>query len=92
MVLVTPHLVEPLNPAAMPKAPGEKWESPSENDLFLNQYLGGDRSSQIAGPTSQQATKVAQHGKPPVVFGQVGFVAPPTPIVGSPAPVASGRE
>jgi pilus assembly protein CpaC len=41
VVLVTPHLVEGMNPDQVPSAPGEKWRDPNELDLFLNQDLGG---------------------------------------------------
>jgi pilus assembly protein CpaC len=42
MVLVTPRLVEAMNPDQVPTAPGEHWRDPSENDLFLNRDIGGE--------------------------------------------------
>jgi pilus assembly protein CpaC len=41
VVIVTPHLVSPLNPSQVPLLPGEKWHHPSELELFLNQDVGG---------------------------------------------------
>jgi len=42
VVLVTPRLVEALNPDQVPAAPGEHWRDPSENDLFINRDIGGE--------------------------------------------------
>ena len=41
VVLVTPQLVEAMNPDQVPSAPGEHWRDPNELELFLNQDLGG---------------------------------------------------
>lgn len=41
VILVTPRLVEGMNPKQVPEMPGERWAYPTEADLFLNQYLGG---------------------------------------------------
>jgi pilus assembly protein CpaC len=41
VVLVTPRLVEGMNPKQVPDLPGSRWIYPTENDLFLNSYLGG---------------------------------------------------
>ncbi|MDB5294414.1 MAG: flp pilus assembly protein secretin, partial [Phycisphaerales bacterium] len=41
VVLVTPRLVEGMNPKQVPELPGERWSHPSEADLFLRQYMGG---------------------------------------------------
>ncbi|HEX8912015.1 MAG TPA: type II and III secretion system protein family protein, partial [Humisphaera sp.] len=54
VVLVTPRLVEGMNPKQVPELPGARWSYPSENDLFLNAYLGGpgikDGSARRPGP------------------------------------------
>jgi len=42
VVLVTPRLVDAMNPAQVPAVPGENWRHPSENELFWNRDLGGD--------------------------------------------------
>jgi pilus assembly protein CpaC len=41
VVLVTPKLVEAMNPAQVPAVPGENWREPNEVELFLNQDIGG---------------------------------------------------
>jgi pilus assembly protein CpaC len=41
VVLVTPRLVEGLNPNQVPKLPGEFWRDPTELQLFANADLGG---------------------------------------------------
>lgn len=41
VVLVTPRLIEAMNPSQVPELPGERWNYPSESDLFIKQYLGG---------------------------------------------------
>ncbi len=52
IVLVTPRLVEGLNPAQVPTMPGEKWRNPSENDLFWNRDLGGEMPDSHKAPTT----------------------------------------
>jgi pilus assembly protein CpaC len=42
VVLVTPRLVEAMNPDQIPAAPGEHWRDPSENDLFISRDIGGE--------------------------------------------------
>ncbi|HWE00865.1 MAG TPA: pilus assembly protein N-terminal domain-containing protein [Tepidisphaeraceae bacterium] len=61
VVLVTPRLVEGLNPGQVPKLPGEFWRDPTEAQLFLGADLGGPapdirhapaiRSDKFYGPT-----------------------------------------
>jgi pilus assembly protein CpaC len=41
LVLVTPYLVNGLNPKEVPVMPGEHWRHPSEGGLFINGDLGG---------------------------------------------------
>jgi pilus assembly protein CpaC len=64
VVLVTPRLVEGMNPKQVPELPGERWTYPSENDLFLNQYVGG--------PGKDPAT--ANRPGPVMFRGPYGFV------------------
>jgi hypothetical protein len=56
-----------MNPKQVPELPGERWQYPSESELFLNQYLGG--------PARDSANKPG-----PVMFrGPYGFMpAQPT--------------
>jgi pilus assembly protein CpaC len=72
VVLVTPRLVEAMNPDQVPTAPGEHWRDPSENDLFLNRDIGGEVD--VHGAT----TRPAVDGRPVARFhGNYGF-APAT--------------
>ena len=41
VVLVTPHLVEALNPNQVPRLPGDPWRDPTEGQLFWKADLGG---------------------------------------------------
>jgi pilus assembly protein CpaC len=54
VVLVTPQLVEAMNPDQVPSAPGEHWRDPNELELFLNQDLGGPVND-LRGPTTRPA-------------------------------------
>lgn len=65
VVLVTPRLVAPMNPAAVTPVPGEKWRYPSELDLFLNADLGGDATDTTAAPKPS--------GPPAKFKGEYGF-------------------
>ncbi len=67
VVLVTPRLVEGMNPAQVPALPGEKWRHPSEAELLLMRDLGGPELA--AKPATEPM---------PAFKGQVG-VAPATP-------------
>jgi pilus assembly protein CpaC len=72
VVLVTPRLVEAMNPDQVPAAPGEHWRDPSENDLFLNRDIGGEVD--VHGAT----TRPVVDGHSPARFhGHYGF-APAT--------------
>ena len=92
VVLVTPHLVEPLNPSGTPQAPGEEWRSPTEGELFLDQYMGTDLSTKGKGPTTQQVMKMAESRQAPAFYGQIGYIPPASQNGPAPAPVASGRD
>lgn len=70
VVLVTPHLVEAMNPDQVPAAPGENWRHPTEAELFWDRDLGGDRSS------ADSATVTAASGPPPKFRGSYGFTPP----------------
>lgn len=70
VVIVTPRLVEALNPAQVPSLPGEKWRHPSEGDLFWQRDLGGvtgDRKKAVPAVTSAPDTA-------PRFKGQFGFI------------------
>jgi pilus assembly protein CpaC len=77
VVLVTPHVVQPLNPGEVPALPGEHWRDPNEFELFLNRDLGGDARA-ADGPATRPARATA--GGPPEsrkaarFHGERGFV------------------
>lgn len=61
VVMVTPRLVNGMNPGEVPPLPGEHWRHPTESNLFLHGDLGGP-----VGPTTRPAT-------PPEFFGPQGY-------------------
>lgn len=85
VVLVTPHLVEAMNPSDVPRLPGEEWQFPDELELFTKMNLGGPKDPQHRPPTLPSA-----NGKQAPRFqGSYGFV-PYTPQKDVPhAPYAS---
>jgi pilus assembly protein CpaC len=85
VVLVTPHLVAPLNPGQLPKLPGEYWRHPTESDLFLMQDIGGPAEPPRAVPTDAATTQESR-GTAPLFRGNYGFVAPQQPTA-SAAPI-----
>lgn len=75
VVLVTPRLVEPLNPSQVPALPGENWRHPDELELYFNQDLGGEEPAMIPG--QPVATRPTGNGVP-VYRGSHGFTPPET--------------
>ncbi len=73
VVLVTPRLVEPMNPAQIPTLPGENWRNPKEADLFLNADIGGEMKKPAPPPVQTPAT-APQAGSG---HGAYGFTPPP---------------
>lgn len=72
VVIVTPRLVEAMNPAQVPTMPGEKWRHPTESELFWNRDLGGvtgDPSRRPATPAGGAASEGPARFK-----GQFGYV------------------
>ena len=66
VVLVTPRLVEGMNPDQVPSAPGERWRDPNELELFLNQDIGG--------PVNDVRVPTTQPGQPaPLYHGMHGY-------------------
>jgi pilus assembly protein CpaC len=107
VVLVTPRIVEGMNPAQVPPVPGETWRHPTEGELFLNQDLGGPTAP---GHVTQPSTAVPSNGsqpraavpqgdhQPPAFQGEYGFVEDPSankPAAAAPESdksTADGRE
>jgi pilus assembly protein CpaC len=69
VVLVTPRLVEPMNPDGVPLLPGEQWFYPSDIELFVSGELGGPGPVQGIAPRLPDAPA-------PRYQGRTGFVAP----------------
>ena len=82
VVLVTPYLVEPLNPDSLPRLPGEDWIMPSENEMFMNATLGGPKSK--TAPTTGNEKHAA-----PKFHGEFGFTPVATPSTLKAAPGVS---
>jgi pilus assembly protein CpaC len=64
VVLVTPRLVEAMNPDQVPAMPGERWRYPSDAELLLNGDLGGPAKDLGAAP---------QTARPARYRGEYGF-------------------
>lgn len=64
VVLVTPVLVEPMNPGQVPTIPGEHWRYPNEAQLFLGADLGGPAPDTDHAPSMRP---------PPQFHGDYGF-------------------
>jgi pilus assembly protein CpaC len=72
VVMVTPHVVDALNPDQVTALPGEHWRYPSEADLFIWRDLGGEIPEKTGAiPTSVPADKTM--GPPPQFQGRYGF-------------------
>ena len=86
VVLVTPHLVEPLNPADVQRLPGEDWQFPDELTLFAHADLGGERDPHRAPPPP------AKDRRAPRYHGQFGFVPAAAPAPAPPPAVADDSQ
>lgn len=74
VVLVTPRLVEAMNPDQVPAVPGERWRYPTEAELFWDRDLGGPAPDHRHGPVGPNGSEAAGNGEPPAKFrGQYGF-------------------
>jgi pilus assembly protein CpaC len=67
VVLVTPRLVDGMNPGQVPALPGENWRHPSENELFWNRDIGGetDGRKRVAGATTKPVASSADGTETP---------------------------
>lgn len=71
VVLVTPRLVSPMNPDAVPPVPGEKWKDPSENDLYWNRDIGQEEPGRQKAPSHRPTTR--PDAAPSRFHGTYGF-------------------
>ncbi len=74
VIIVTPRLVEGLNPAQVPALPGEKWRDPAESDLFWNRDLGGLKGDAKRAAAANAPARA--EGEAPLFRGEYGY----TPI------------
>jgi hypothetical protein len=79
--MVTPRLVEPMNPDQVPAVPGEHWRYPTGPQLYIGSYLGGPTAP--PGLTPAQKKSSSPTSPPPPFQGTWGF----SPVgTGQPAP------
>lgn len=104
VVLVTPKLVEAMDPSQVPPLPGETWRHPDELNLYFNQDIGGEQPAKPSEPdmtppapagteTKKGEARVdAQNSKAANTqrfHGAYGFTPPPPQNASPAAPVAS---
>lgn len=79
VVLVTPRLVEPMNPNQVPPVPGEQWRHPNEAKLFINGDLGDEMAPRARGtvPGTPPANGPQGATGSPRYRGAYGFTPPP---------------
>jgi pilus assembly protein CpaC len=76
VVLVTPKLVEPMNPNQIPPLPGETWRHPKDLDLYFGADIGGESPAKSDAPASQGAPAVPAQTTAPRYRGSYGFTPP----------------
>jgi len=96
VVLVTPKLVEAMDPNQVPPLPGESWRHPEELDLYLNQDIGGEApakpvDSDATAPAPAPAaasgeTKSTSTNTTRRFHGSYGFTPPPAASEASKSP------
>lgn len=75
VVLVTPHLVEPMNPSQVPALPGENWRNPTEAEIWLNADIGSEKKA--AAPANAPANSAPAASTDSKYRGAYGFTPPP---------------
>jgi pilus assembly protein CpaC len=106
VVLVTPKLVEAMNPNQVPPLPGEAWRHPEELELFFNQDIGGEQpgkpvDAEMTPPAaagSSTETRVSDGTSTTATpsaparryHGAYGFTPPPATATAPPPPRSAG--
>jgi pilus assembly protein CpaC len=72
VIIVTPRLVEPLNPDQVPALPGQYWRNPTGPELYLGMDMGGPKVQ--PGVHSADKNGSAMSGPPPQFHGSYGFI------------------
>jgi pilus assembly protein CpaC len=64
VIMVTPRLVEPMNPDQVPALPGEHWKYPTGPQLYIASYLGGPTAPPGMTPAQQKSSAPAGPAAP----------------------------
>jgi pilus assembly protein CpaC len=73
VVLVTPRLVEPMNPKMIPEIPGENWRDPTEFQLYTQRDLGSSIHRGAKPTTRPAGTDADASQSAPLYHGNYGF-------------------
>jgi pilus assembly protein CpaC len=68
VVLVTPRIVNPMNPDQVPEIPGSRWHHPDDGQLFINGDIGDPGE-----PKGRPTTMPAAGSTPRRFIGSRGF-------------------
>lgn len=68
VILVTPYVVEAMNPEQVPTLPGERWRHPNTADLVLGLDMGGEAPDPARAPNARESA-----GAPAKFRGHYGF-------------------
>jgi pilus assembly protein CpaC len=85
VVLVTPVLVQGMNPADVTPVPGGKWRDPTEAQLFLNKDLGSEMQPGTSTKGGKTVAAVTPTQNPPLFQGAYGFRPAGTPVAAADA-------
>lgn len=88
VILVTPRLVQPMNPDQVTPLPGQKWRYPNEVDFLFNGDLGGEIKDQPDVNRRGATTNAA----PPKFVGRHGFAPDPSEPTDPTAAASVGNE
>ena len=85
VVMVTPYLVEPMNPAQTQPLPGEAWDHPNDGEFYLEGKLGEDANYRYEPPVPPEAAPILADDEPAVYRRKApdGFERPARPEVGA---------
>ncbi len=68
VVMVTPELVNAMNPGEVPQLPGERWRDPSPYDLYMHKDLGGEEVPSARPPGTPAPRFAGSYGFQPVAI------------------------
>jgi pilus assembly protein CpaC len=79
VVMVTPRLVEAVNPEEVTPVAGEHWRYPTEADLFIARDLGGDAGAKSSATLSKSASAADKNNAAPGQPGRTAAASPAGP-------------